>query len=91
MGEKMLNLPSEDYCAANGWTVGDVAERLYPGITYDTARPISWDKIVRDRGIEPNGRYVWLYPKNGTIRGFPAPLTQEAALDLGKLALGLRS
>ena len=86
----MLNLPTEDFCAANGYTVGDIANRLYGGVTFDTARPISWDKAVRERGIEPNGRFVWLYPDGGPMCGFPAPLTQEAALDLGKLTLGLR-
>ena len=87
MSTRPLSLPSE--LSETALTVAQLAESLYPGITYDYARPISWDTLVRERGIEPNGRFVWLYPK-GSIFGFPAPLTREAALDLGRLSLSLK-
>lgn len=74
-----MYLPSETELEHE--TVGELAARLYPDITFDYALPQSWVDIVRDRGFDPRGKVVWGYPK-GSLHGFPLPLTWEAAISL---------
>ena len=56
-------------------TVGERAQRLYPGETIDYALPQWWvDEYCLMNGSSPVGRYVWIYRQNGLLIGEPAPL-----------------
>ena len=58
------------------------ANKLYPGITYDTAMPQEWvDRCIQEHDFDPRGCVVWSYPKD-SIFGLPLPLNQEALLAL---------
>ncbi|MEA3639954.1 MAG: hypothetical protein VBE63_08420 [Lamprobacter sp.] len=70
-------------------SVGELAEAIYPGITIDTARPISWDDAMQARGISTRGRFVWGYTPDDTLSGRPLPLTLEAMLDLAAISVFL--
>ena len=60
-------------------TVSDAAERLYPGITFDTALPQPWVNWARDdKGVDVRGQFVWGYDKKAPAFGRPLPLTAEA-------------
>jgi len=76
-----INLRSEQQLAETnpGYTTGELAERLYAGMTYDTALPQPWVDWCQERGFDPRGRVVWGYPNN---RGIPLPLTVEALIAL---------
>jgi hypothetical protein len=80
----MLNLRNES--ELNGATVGQIAEELYRGVTYDTALPQTWVDTMQNRGFDPRGVVVWGYPEGNTLYGQPLPLTVEAALMLANLA-----
>lgn len=56
-------------------TVGEMAELKYPGETYDTALPQQWVDKMRERGFDPRGHFVTLYPKSGLA--YMAPITDE--------------
>ena len=72
------NLPSVDEFLSTMETVGNLAKRLYPDVTFDTAMPQYWvDTMQRDYHFDPRGQVVWGYP-NGSIFGIPLPLTREA-------------
>ena len=58
-------------------TVTQAADRMWPGITYDTAIPIDWFNQALGRDFNPGGQIVWGYPK-GYLFGTPLPLTVEA-------------
>ena len=60
-------------------TVSELAEAKYPGRTYDTALPIQWVKQMQERGFDPVGNFVALYPKpEDQMLGFyMAPITPE--------------
>lgn len=70
-------------------SVGDLAKAIYPSITIDTARPISWGDAMQARGISTRGRFVWGYIPEDTLSGRPLPLTLEAMLDLAALSVFL--
>ncbi len=57
-------------------TVSQAAERMYPGVTYDTALPQTWVNAHRHEGHEVRGHFVWLYPE-GNLMGMPGPITVE--------------
>jgi hypothetical protein len=56
-------------------TVTDVANQIYPGITYDTALPQSWVNTMADRGFDVRGHFVTLYPKDSVA--YMAPITDQ--------------
>lgn len=65
----------------------EVTERMWPGVTFDTALPQPWVNAIMaedaywvgcDHGkFDPRGQIVWGYPK-GSLFGLPLPLTIEA-------------
>lgn len=58
-------------------TVGELAKRLYGGMTYDVALPLEWLRRFKElTGLDPRGHFVWLYPLGGAC-GIPGPLTIE--------------
>ncbi len=64
-------------------TVGQAAERMWPGVTWDSALPWLWvQEQVSDHGWEPRGQVVWGYTDD--CQGFPLPLTIEAAYMLAR-------
>ena len=79
----MINLPHENDLIAMPNSVREMAEKLYPGVTYDTALPQGWVNEMQALGFDPRGQVIWLYP-NGLLAGQPAPLTAEAMLELCK-------
>ena len=56
-------------------TVTDVADQIYPGVTYDTALPQPWVNIMRDRGFDVRGHFVSLYPDG--MFCYMAPITDR--------------
>tara|TARA_R110001583_G_scaffold22926_13_gene85471 strand:- start:200 stop:454 length:255 start_codon:yes stop_codon:yes gene_type:complete len=63
-------------------TVGQAAERMYPGVTYDTALPQTWVDAHRDEGTEVLGHFIWIYPEGWdqvgvSTFGMPGPITVE--------------
>lgn len=71
----------------NGETVRQAAERMYPGLTYDTSVPQSWFDDVMDATDEsPFCQVVWLYPENSTF-GFPAAVTAKGSEILYRWAM----
>ena len=56
-------------------TVGELAEQCYSGMTYDTALPQQWVDKMADRGFDPRGHFVTLYPNGGIA--YMAPITAE--------------
>lgn len=60
-----------------GTTKGELAERLYPGVTFDTALPQPWVNECQALGFDPRPGFVWGFPA-GLIWGTPLPLTAEA-------------
>lgn len=64
-------------------TVSQAAERLFPGVTFDTALPQPWVDWAREKGVDVRGHFVWGYPKGeGNVFGRPLPLTEKAKLFL---------
>ena len=62
-------------------TVGQAAERMWPGVTFDYALPQRWvNEQTLERGWDPRGQVVWAYTLE--CNGFPLPLTVEAAFFL---------
>lgn len=88
----MKRYPKKAECETMGLTVGELAELLYPGATFDYAMPQFWVDDMVKAGFDPRGQVVWLYEK-GSSFGRPAPLTAEAymALRPGALAPENRS
>jgi len=60
-------------------TVSQAAERMYPGVTFDTALPQPWVNEMADLDMDVRGNVVWGYPENSTF-GFPLPVTTDGAL-----------
>lgn len=68
-------------------TTSDAAERMWPGISFDTALPQDWvNKIQSEkywRGMDvdfsPLGHFVWGYPENAGMLGTPLPVTAKGA------------
>ena len=69
-------------------TVVEAAERMWPGVTFDTALPQEWvNKITAQKywgGVEndfsPLGNFVWGYPEEvGGMCGIPLPVTPKGA------------
>lgn len=81
----MILLPDLKTLEKDRKTVGELAEQLYPGMTYDTSLPQEWVNYCTARVFDPRGQVVWLYPDRDLL-GIPAPLTQEAMLNLCALA-----
>jgi hypothetical protein len=57
---------------------GDIVKLIFgdnPDVTIDFARPISFDKAMRDNQVDPNG-YVWVYDKEHPCGG-PLNLAEE--------------
>lgn len=67
-------------------TIKELADALYPGVTWDPALPQDWIEEQRTRGWEPVGAVVWGYsPYFNTLDGIPMPLTLEASEELMEL------
>lgn len=63
-----------------GTTVGELANGIYPDITFDHSLPQPWlDAVTKETGTYLAGQVVWGYPKGHTTFGYPLPLTVEAA------------
>ena len=70
----------------NAISKGDLAEQLYSGITYDCAIPISFIKLLKDRGFNDDlsSQLIMLYPDNEAA--YIAPLTTSAIQALATIA-----
>ena len=78
---KMSKKEWSDIGKKSGWikearTVGEVAEEVYNGITFDYALPQYVVDHAREAGFEMRGNFVWVYPK-GSFSGQPGPITKE--------------
>ena len=51
----------------------DLARARYGSQCFDCALPQSWVDLMADRGIDPRGHFVWLYPA-GNVFGYAAPI-----------------
>lgn len=63
----------------------ELAQRRYPGITFDCALPQGWVDEMSAKVENIIGHFVWLYPE-GSLFGQPAPVTELGdviALNLG--------
>ncbi len=63
-------------------TVSEAAERLFPGVTFDTALPQPWVDWAREKGTDVRGHFVWGYDDKAPTFGRPLPLTDKAVLFL---------
>ena len=54
-------------------TVMSTVKLWYGDTTYDTALPQEWVNRMSDRGMDPRGHFVTLYPKEGMA--YMAPIT----------------
>jgi len=61
----------------DGLTVDQLAQRRYPGVTYDTALPHTWVTKMQERGFDPRGHFITLYPRDSGPFGYMAPITDE--------------
>jgi len=61
----------------DGLTVDQLAQRWYPDTTYDTALPQTWVQSMQERGLDPRGHFVTMYPKDTGPFGYMAPITRE--------------
>ena len=52
-----------------------LAEELYPDVTFDCALPQDWVNKMTDRGFDPRGHFVTLYPKDSV--SYMAPITED--------------
>jgi hypothetical protein len=48
-------------------TVSEAAEKLYPGMTFDTALPQNWVNFMTKMRWNPVGHWVWGYPKEHSV------------------------
>lgn len=55
-------------------TTSQLAEILYPGITFDSTLPQLWVDDWAAKGIEVRGHFVWGYPYDSALGGIPLPL-----------------
>jgi len=63
-------------------TVGEVANKAFPDMTWDVM-PKSFTDECRENGFEAVGHMVWVYPSIGDNRpsmmcALPGPLTEKA-------------
>lgn len=60
-------------------TIQSIAEHKYPGRTIDTALPQQWVNRMQDRGFDPRGHFVTMYPEPGahTLGFYMAPITDQ--------------
>lgn len=56
-------------------TVTEAAEARYPGRTFDTALPQQWVNRMTERGFDPLGHFVTLYPTGNMVGFYMAPIT----------------
>jgi len=65
------------------WTraesVAEAAERMWPGIVYDTALPQPWVALLQGMGHDVRGHMVWGYPEETGCGGCPLPITPKGA------------
>ena len=55
--------------------LNELAEKTYPGVTFDTALPQQWVDAMSERGFDVRGHFVTLYPKDSVA--YMAPITTE--------------
>lgn len=77
----VANSPPSLADVPDGITKGELANRIYPHIAYDTALPQDWVDQCTTEGFDPRPCFVWGYPR-GSVMGKPLPLTKEAARDI---------
>jgi len=58
-------------------TVDDLAKACYPNKTFDTALPQQWVNRMQDRGFDPRGHFVTLYPTGSMLGFYMGPITPE--------------
>ncbi|WP_289101015.1 hypothetical protein [uncultured Marinobacter sp.] len=58
-------------------TVSELAEQQYPGKVFDTALPQQWVKRMTERGFDPRGHFVTLYPTSPMLGFYMAPVTPQ--------------
>jgi hypothetical protein len=74
----LAQMKTENGFTKSGETVSERAKRLYPGQTFDIALPLTWVKNMKERGFNPVGHFVALYPeKNNGMSYYMAPVTEE--------------
>jgi len=56
-------------------TFNELAEKTYPGDTFDTALPQTWVNNMAERGFDVRGHFVTLYPSEGV--SYMAPVTDQ--------------
>ena len=66
-------------------SITQLAESIYPDLTFDTALPQDWVNAMTQSGFDPRGQVVWGYPPRCSF-GQPYPLTLEAILALAARA-----
>ena len=55
--------------------LNELAEKTYPGVTFDTALPQQWVDAMSERGFDVRSHFVTLYPKDSVA--YMAPITTE--------------
>jgi hypothetical protein len=55
-------------------TKSEAAQRLYPGLIFDTTLPQWWVDSYTEIDVRPH--FVWGYPER-SIFGYPVPITEE--------------
>lgn len=58
-------------------TVEDRAKTWYPDKTFDTALPQQWVNRMQERGFDPRGHFVTMYPTGSMLGFYMAPITRE--------------
>ena len=58
-------------------TLNQLADQIYPGVTFDTALPQQWVNRMADRGFDVRRNFVTLYPKSKAAFPYMAPITTE--------------
>ena len=65
-----------------------IAERMYPGVTFDVALPQPWVDMMQELiypKVEVPPHFVWGYPE-GNMGGIPLPISTEGAGMMYQLA-----
>lgn len=82
-----LVIPGNGSLTTTPRSKAELAEQMYPGLTYDCSLPQWWVDDVQGLGFceHPAGIFVWGYAEGDTM-GAPWPLTVEAVQVLTKIA-----
>lgn len=85
-----MKFPTADELAATPTSKGELAEKLYSGMTYDCALPQSWLDDATARGMDTlvggwlASHFITLYPDSGVP--YIAPITADGVKIVAILA-----